>query len=129
MSEKRPLLPCEENYIHEDHVRRAESTLVGLQAASRLASTFQALADPTRVRMLSALLEQELCVCDLAAMLGMSQSAISHQLRILRDLQIVRPRKEGRIVYYALDDEHVRNLFVTGLEHILHVHTQPALAS
>ncbi len=111
---------CEVTYIHEDRVQAAQETLVDLNAAARLAAAFDALADPTRVRLISALLDQELCVCDLAALLGMSQSATSHQLRILRNLNLVRTRKEGRIVFYALDDEHIRDLFQRGLEHIRH---------
>jgi ArsR family transcriptional regulator, lead/cadmium/zinc/bismuth-responsive transcriptional repressor len=111
---------CEDNIIHIENVRSAQKTLVDGLSAVQLAAAFQALADPTRVRILSALLEHELCVCDLAAVLGMTQSAISHQLRLLRSLAIVRARKDGRIVYYALDDEHVRDLYQRGLEHISH---------
>ncbi len=111
---------CEETYIHEDTVRAAQNDLVDGLTATRLASTFGALADPTRVRLISALQVEELCVCDLAALLGMSQSAISHQLRILRNLSLVRTRKDGRIVYYALDDDHIRELYQRGLEHVLH---------
>ena len=88
--------------------------------ATRLAQIFGALSDPTRLRLVSALSEGELCVCDLAAVLGMTQSAVSHQLRLLRNLNLVRFRKEGRVVYYTLDDEHVRQLFERGLEHIVH---------
>jgi ArsR family transcriptional regulator, lead/cadmium/zinc/bismuth-responsive transcriptional repressor len=120
VSTERSPLRCEENFIHEDSVRHAESSLVDGLTATYLAGTFQALADPTRVRMISALCNQELCVCDLAALLGMTQSAISHQLRIMRDLRLVKARKEGRIVYYSLDDEHIRDLFERGLEHVKH---------
>ena len=89
-------------------------------AATHLVSTFQALADRTRARLVSALLEQELCVGDLAAALGMSPSAVSHQLRILRDLRLVRTRRAGRAVYYALDDHHIHEIFRLGLEHVTH---------
>jgi len=88
-----------------------------------LAQIFAALADPTRVRIISALNGRELCVCDLAAVLGMTQSAVSHQLRLMRALGLVKNRKEGRVVYYTLDDEHVRDLFKRGLEHITHGQT------
>lgn len=115
-----PLSHCEENIIHIEKVRAAQQSLVDGLDAVRLADTFQALSDPTRVRLISALLQQELCVCDLAAVLGMTQSAISHQLRLLRALALVRARKEGRIVYYSLDDDHIRDLFQRGLEHISH---------
>ena len=111
---------CEENFIHEDKVREAEKKLVDGLVATKLARTYQALADPTRVRIISALLATELCVCDIAALLGSTQSAISHQLRQMRDLRLVRTRKEGRIVYYTLDDEHIRELFNLGFEHLAH---------
>jgi ArsR family transcriptional regulator, lead/cadmium/zinc/bismuth-responsive transcriptional repressor len=111
---------CEEIYIHEDQVLRAQAVLVDGPTAERLATTFQAMADPTRLRLISALCSGELCVCDLAALLGMTQSAISHQLRILRDLRLVKARKEGRIVYYSLDDDHIRDLYLRSLEHLHH---------
>jgi DNA-binding transcriptional ArsR family regulator len=110
---------CEITLIHEDEVHLAEAGLIAAEHAYQLAETFAALSDPTRVRLISALLPGELCVCDLSAVLGMSQSAISHQLRTLRTLRLVRARKEGRIVYYTLDDEHIRDLFQRGLDHIL----------
>ncbi len=88
--------------------------------AERLAVTFKALSDPTRVRIIAALSERECCVYDLAEALEMSHSAISHQLRTLRELRLVRFRKEGRHVFYALDDEHIYALFQQGLEHIQH---------
>jgi ArsR family transcriptional regulator len=109
---------CETTLIHEDEVHRAQAGLITAEHAYRLAETYAALADPTRVRLISALLPGELCVCDLSAVLAMSQSAVSHQLRTLRTLRLVRARKEGRIVYYSLDDEHIRDLFQRGLDHI-----------
>ena len=93
---------------------------VDAEAASSLAETFQVLGDPTRVRIVSALCGGECCVHCLAEALGMSQSAISHQLRLLRTLRIVRARKEGRNVFYALDDDHVLALFAQGLDHVRH---------
>ena len=83
-----------------------------------LAETFRMLGDATRVRMLDALAHAELCVCDLAALLGLSESAVSHQLRLLRGLRLVRPRRAGRMVFYALDDQHVTQLFRQGLGHV-----------
>jgi DNA-binding transcriptional ArsR family regulator len=88
--------------------------------AERLAQVFRAMADPTRVRILSALACAELCVGDLAAALQMSVSAVSHQLRLLRELRVVCKRREGKHIYYALDDEHVQELFALGLEHVKH---------
>jgi DNA-binding transcriptional ArsR family regulator len=111
---------CAELYIHEDRVQEAMPYLLGDTTAIRLAETFKALSDPTRVRIVSLLGEAELCVCDLAAALGMSQSAVSHQLRTLRDLRLVRWRREGRQIFYTLDDEHVADLFRRGLDHVAH---------
>ncbi len=111
---------CEITIIHEERVRSAKTCLINDAAAAGLAETFQALADPTRVRLISALLNGELCVYDLAALLGMSQSAVSHQLRLLRNLHLVKNRKMGRTVFYSLDDEHIRDLFQRGLEHYKH---------
>ena len=114
------LAVCEETVIHEDEVLAASRTLLDGQTAGRLAQIFSALSDPTRLRIISALSDHELCVCDLSVVLGMSQSAVSHQLRLLRNLNLVKYRKEGRIVYYALDDEHIRELYGRGLEHTAH---------
>lgn len=88
--------------------------------AVRLAELFKVLGDPNRVRIVSLLLDHELCVHDLTQALGMSQSAVSHQLRALRQLQLVKHRKEGRHVYYTLDDDHVRTMFAQGLLHVTH---------
>lgn len=84
-----------------------------------LAELFKTMGDPTRIKILYALKERELCVCDLSELLDMSSSAISHQLRILRNNKLVKYRKEGRSVYYSLDDNHVMCLFGQGLEHVL----------
>lgn len=111
---------CAETYIHEDRVQKALPYLLGDASALRLAETFKALSDPTRLRIVSLLADAELCVCDLAAALGMSQSAVSHQLRTLRDLRLVRWRREGRQIFYTLDDEHVADLFRRGLDHVVH---------
>jgi ArsR family transcriptional regulator, lead/cadmium/zinc/bismuth-responsive transcriptional repressor len=86
--------------------------------AAALAETFKALGDVTRVRMLDALSRAELCVGDLAELLGSSESAVSHQLRLLRSLRLVRARRDGRLVYYSLDDDHIVGLFAQGLEHV-----------
>jgi ArsR family transcriptional regulator len=111
---------CAETYVHGERVEAALEYLVEDATAVRLAETFKALSDPTRVRIVSLLAGAELCVCDLAAALGMSQSAVSHQLRTLRDLRLVRWRREGRQVFYALDDDHVADLFQRGLDHVAH---------
>ena len=111
---------CEVDIIHEELVEIAKRDLVDGLLATRMAKLFQAMADPTRVRLLSALTSTELCVCDLAALVGMTQSAISHQLKLLRDLQLVKARKEGRIVYYELDDEHIHEFIEQAKEHSQH---------
>jgi DNA-binding transcriptional ArsR family regulator len=111
---------CAETYIHEEYVRAVLPNLVDGATADRMADMFKALSDPTRVRIVSLLAGAELCVCDLAAALGMSQSAVSHQLRTLRDIQLVRWRRDGRQIFYTLDDEHVADLFRRSLDHVAH---------
>lgn len=88
--------------------------------ADQLAQTYKALGDPTRVKMLMALAERELCVHELATLLGMTQSAVSHQLQMLRDLRIVKYTKSGRHVFYKLDDDHIADMLQLGLEHVCH---------
>lgn len=83
-----------------------------------LAETFRVLGDVTRVRILDALATGELCVCDLASLLGLTESAVSHQLRLLRGLRLVRSRRDGRMVFYTLDDQHIVSLFAQALEHV-----------
>ena len=89
------------------------------RSVAALAETFKVLGDPTRVRILDALSRSELCVHDIARLLALSESAVSHQLRLLRGMRVVRARREGRLVFYALDDQHVVGLFEQGLEHVL----------
>lgn len=93
---------------------------LGEEDVLRLAETFKTLGDGTRIKIVHALSRAELCVGDLAALLEMSPSAISHQLRILRNLKLVKYKKEGKMVFYSLDDEHIIGLFNQGLEHIRH---------
>jgi ArsR family transcriptional regulator, lead/cadmium/zinc/bismuth-responsive transcriptional repressor len=116
---------CDIDHVHSEGVRQARAALPNADAASDLAALFGALGDPTRVRLLAALATGPLCVCDLAAVLGMTQSAVSHQLRLLRALGLVRARREGKLVWYALDDDHVGILLAVGAEHI--GHRAPAL--
>jgi DNA-binding transcriptional ArsR family regulator len=99
-------------------VRKIREALVAPDAVQGLADTFSALGDPTRVRILDALSHGELCVCDLAAVLKLSQSAVSHQLRLLRGMRLVRPRRDGRIVFYSLDDQHIMAIFKQTLQHV-----------
>ncbi|HEX3702552.1 MAG TPA: metalloregulator ArsR/SmtB family transcription factor [Vicinamibacterales bacterium] len=108
------------NVFHLDPARVAalRKRLLSDGSAAALAETFKLLGDPTRVRMLDALARSELCVCDLAGLLGLSESAVSHQLRLLRGMRLVRPRRAGRMVFYTLDDQHIVGLFAQGLEHV-----------
>lgn len=109
---------CEVECLHPEHVAPLLGRILDYSAADRVASTFAVLADPTRARILHALsLSEELCVCDLALLLGISQSALSHQLRLLRVRDVVVRTKRGRMVYYRLADEHVRHVFTDGLRH------------
>ena len=92
--------------------------LVSETTAEALAETFRVLGDPTRVRLIDALSSGELCVCDLAAAVGLSESAVSHQLRLLRAMRLVRARRAGRLAFYAIDDRHILDLFVQGRRHV-----------
>jgi len=109
---------CDLVQIDLTRVRKIRAALVQPDAVQGLADTFSALGDPTRVRILDALSHGELCVCDLAAVLRLSQSAVSHQLRLLRGLRLVRPRREGRVVFYDLDDQHIIAIFKQTLQHV-----------
>lgn len=111
---------CSIDYVHEDAVTKARTTMLSGEKAEELASLFNAMGDPSRVKILYALSHQELCVCDLQNLLGMSQSAVSHQLRLLRNLRLVKYRRQGRMVFYSLDDDHIYRLFAEGLNHIEH---------
>ena len=92
--------------------------LLPAETALELAETFKTLGDVTRVRMLDALAQQELCVCDLASLVGLSESAVSHQLRLLRNMRLVRTRRAGRMIFYTLDDQHIISLFHQASRHV-----------
>lgn len=110
---------CDSPCVHGERVERAKDVLLNDEAAAGLAEIFGLLGDRTRVRILHALTLGELCVCDISAVLGVSSSAISHQLRLLRTAKLVKARKEGKNVFYSLDDAHVHSLIAQGLEHVL----------
>jgi ArsR family transcriptional regulator, lead/cadmium/zinc/bismuth-responsive transcriptional repressor len=110
-SQRSDLPICETPLVHLDNVRQVQPDILPTAKAQQMAEFFGALADPTRLKLLSALANRELCVCDLAAAVTMSESAISHQLRILRTLRIVKYRREGRNVHYSLADSHVMSLY------------------
>ena len=109
---------CDGFFVNEEKVERIKDQLKPEETYYALADTFKVLGDPTRVKLLYMLALEELCVCDLSTLLGASQSATSHQLRILRNLRLVKHRRDGRRVFYSLDDDHIRNLFTEGLKHV-----------
>lgn len=108
---------CEVHGLHPEVLDRVRADMPDEDTMLRLAEIFKALADPTRARILYALTREELCVCDLAALTGLSSSAISHQLRLLRANRLVKFRREAKMAFYTLDDEHVRRLLDEGLSH------------
>ena len=104
--------------IHEDVVERVRKSIPQEETLYDLAELFKVFGDSTRIRILCVLFETEMCVCDIAALLNMTQSAISHQLRVLKNARLVKYRKEGKVVFYSLDDQHVKQIFDQGLIHI-----------
>lgn len=116
--------------IHDNprKVAALQARLLDRRSVESLANIFKALGDPTRVRILDALAQHELCVCDIATTLGLSESAVSHQLRLLRGQRLVRPRRVGRMIFYALDDQHIAGLFQQGLRHVLEERPEPPTA-
>ncbi|HEU0022459.1 MAG TPA: metalloregulator ArsR/SmtB family transcription factor [Dehalococcoidia bacterium] len=113
-----PTDQCEVQGIHPEAIQAARAALVPDEVLADLAETFSALADSNRMKILFALATTELCVCDLACVVGNSESAISQHLRVLRSLRWVKGRREGRMVYYSLADQHVRSLLHLELEHV-----------
>lgn len=104
--------------VHQDVVKRVLETQPEDEVLYELAEIFKVFGDSTRIRILYALIESELCVGDIAQILNLGQSAVSHQLKILKDAKLVKFRREGKVVIYALDDDHVRNILNMGMEHI-----------
>ncbi|AFS77209.1 HTH transcriptional regulator, ArsR family [Gottschalkia acidurici 9a] len=111
---------CEEKLQNEEIVNTMKKENLSEETVIELSKIFKALGDPTRLKIIYSLSKRELCVCDIALLLEMNQSAISHQLRVLRNLRLVKYRKEGKSAVYSLDDDHVLGLFSQGLEHINH---------
>jgi ArsR family transcriptional regulator, lead/cadmium/zinc/bismuth-responsive transcriptional repressor len=109
---------CNCSIIHEEIVNRVKSNMPKDENLYDLAELFKVFGDTTRVKILYALFASEMCVCDIAALLGMTQSAISHQLRVLKQARLVKYRKEGKIAYYSLDDDHIKNIFDEGYSHV-----------
>lgn len=109
---------CNCSTIHEDVVEKVKKLIPKEETLYDLAELFKVFGDSTRIKILCVLFESEMCVCDIAALLNMTQSAISHQLRVLKNARLVKYRKEGKVVYYSLDDQHVKQIFDQGLIHI-----------
>ncbi len=110
---------CDFLHVHEDAVQQVLAELPDEERLYDLAELFRMFGDTTRIRILYLLFESELCVCDLAKLLGVTQSAVSHQLRALKDAKLVRFRRAGKTVFYTLDDDHVRSILALGMEHIM----------
>ncbi len=118
MEEKLSIDNCSCVIIHEDVVNKVKACIPQVETLYHLADLFKILGDSTRIKILCALFQAEMCVCDIAALLEMTQSAISHQLRVLKQANLVKFRKEGKVVYYSLEDDHVESIFDQGLIHI-----------
>ena len=117
MAEKEKMC-CDASEIHEDLLKIVNDTIPEETELYDLAELFKVFGDSTRIRILFVLFEAEVCVCDLAAVLNMTQSAISHQLRILKDAKLVKYEKKGNMIYYYLADDHVSKIFRMGCEHV-----------
>ena len=109
---------CQIRVVHLEKVEQARKEAISDRDLRRLSLTFRVLGDPNRLKIVMVLRHVEMCVCDLAAFTGLSESAVSHQLRRLKDLALVKSRRDGQIIYYSLDDEHVSGLLEVGLEHV-----------
>ena len=118
MSEKSANDTCEIQFVDEKRVKKVQKVMKSSEAITALAETFKILGDPTRIKIAFALSKEELCVCDIANLLGVSQSVVSHSLRTLRQMKLVRFRKEGKIAYYTLNDAHINNLLDVGFHHV-----------
>ncbi len=110
---------CDVTYVHQDTVQKVMKKMPGEETIEELADFYKVFGDATRVKILCVLLEAEMCVCDLAALLKMTQSAISHQLRILKQMKLVKSRRDGKTVFYSLADSHIQTIISQGMEHIM----------
>lgn len=120
MKKQNELPQCDCGIIHNDVIDRVRGEMPVPELLYDLSELFKSLSDQTRLKILFALSKNEMCVCDIAALLEMTQSAISHQLRVLRNVRLVKYHKVGKVVYYALDDQHVNEIFKQGLDHVEH---------
>lgn len=117
--EKEPVELCEVSTIHSDVLERVRQQMPSEEPVYEVSELFKVFGDSTRARIICALNIEEMCVCDLAALLNMTQSAISHQLRLLKVSRIVKSRKQGRVVYYSLDDGHIGQIFAMAFDHVM----------
>ncbi|NLL70215.1 MAG: helix-turn-helix transcriptional regulator [Epulopiscium sp.] len=120
MSSTNKVEKCDCTLIHQDRVEQVITNMPKEEELQKLAQLFKVFGDYTRIKIIHALFECEMCVCDLAYLLDITQSAVSHQLRVLKQSNIVKYRREGKVVYYSLDDAHVQEIFAVGLSHIQH---------
>lgn len=118
MQEERRVECCDEFCLHGEVIQRARSKMPDVEELYDLAELFKVFGDSTRIRILFVLFEEEMCVCDIAEMLNLTQSAISHQLRMLKQFRLVKSRRDGKTIYYSLADDHVRSIIDMGKEHI-----------
>ena len=109
---------CQQEHRRPEHIEAVRRLMPDDDSLYDLSEVFRVFGDSTRIRILYALFESELCVCDLATLLGLTQSAVSHQLRILKDAKLVKFRREGKSIFYTLDDDHVRAILSLGMEHL-----------
>lgn len=109
---------CDCNVIHEDIINEVREKMPEEEKLLDLADLFKVFGDSTRVKIICALFSHEMCVCDISALIGMSMSAVSHQLRVLKQARLVKYRRDGKVVYYSLDDDHIENIFGQALSHI-----------
>lgn len=109
---------CSCTMIHEDLISKVKQGMPKDEVLYDLAELFKVFGDTTRTKIMYALFQSEMCVCDLAALLGMSQSAISHQLKVLKNTRLVKYRRDGKVVYYSLDDDHIKKIFDYGFAHV-----------
>lgn len=108
---------CEVVEVHEEKIAKMQTAMLDQEQYDRLSTLFKMFADPTRLKILSLLFKEELCVCDIAVLLEMTHSAVSHQLSVLRQNRIIKHRRNGKNIYYTLDDAHIEMLYNAGLEH------------
>ena len=114
----RSIVCCDCGVLHTDAVEKARKSMATDEKIADVSDLFRVLGDSTRIKILWALDNNELCVCDIASLIGMTKSAVSHQLRVLKDNALVKNRREGKIIYYSLADTHVQDIFEKAVEHV-----------